>query len=427
MKRLVSERKTESFPAVVVLFLLLTWIVPIEINAQSNRDVIEGYVGWEGNPDSLTVYIDDSFTASEKDSIREAMKRWNKAGAKPGFKETKTKPASITVKEGDPGKSEDGTDNAGIAAISGDSASGKVTGVEIIIRNKPIPGLRETATHELGHAIGLDDTEAATNPKDVMKGTGNTNGTDGNLSDHDKTELKAAIKSITVEAPPPVNTDPVKKRAMAPASAVEPGQNAMIQFDLQVPFPPGTLVEVESAGDSLLQVLDYSLNFNILEVFVALLPDHGAGKFYLDILVEPPLPDPPYHFLGYHFVNPNPVPPITFQCPCEIYEENGEVHLIWKELHNYPLPTDLRASLTVDGHTMYKARGGQNFAIELPPGEHTFELNVDDFQINDCTFQTTYTVTGSPKIPLGNWAVITGILLIGLFTIVRFRPKAYIS
>jgi hypothetical protein len=396
----------------------IIFLLPLFLSAQGERDVIKDYVGWAGNPDSLTVFIDPSFSDQEKDSIREAMKRWNNADSKPKFKEVSEKPAKIVIKEGDPGKSEDGTDNAGIAGIDTDG-DGKVTSVEIIIRNNPNPGLKETATHELGHSIGLDDTDATANPGDVMKGTGDSNGTDGNLSKHDSTEMRAAAKSITT--PSPAGNIPKKKRALAPPVAIEPGQNGILQFDLGFPFPPTTTVNVVSAGDPLLLVNSFNLLGNLLTVQVALLPGHGSGQFYLDIQVHPPLPDPPVSYLGYHFVHSNPVEPLTFQCPCEIFEEAGRVHINWKEHHNYPYDNPLRAHLLVDGNRNFLARGGGDFTIDLNPGVHIFELSVDDFQVNNCSFSTSYPVIGSPLVPIRNWAIFISILLIMVLAWFRLR------
>jgi hypothetical protein len=396
----------------MIVFLMITARFSA---AQSNRDVIAGYVGWAGNPDSLTVYIDDSFSAAEKDSVREGMKRWNDAGGKPKFKEVATKPAKITVKEGDPGGG-----NAGVAAIRTDG-DGKVTEVEITIRNNPNPGLKETATHELGHAIGLDDTDEAKNPGDVMKGTGPSNGSDGNLSKHDSTELRAAIASIT--NPAPAGNIPKKKRVTSPPTAIQPGQSSNLQFDLGFPFPPATGCSVIPAGDDLFSVNSFNLVGNLLQVNVTIDPQHGSGKAYLMIQVTPPFPNPNDVFIGEFFVNSVPVEPLTFQCPCEIYEENGRVHVDWKEFHNYPFPVPLRAYLNVDGNTLYHARGGDNFLLDLAPGLHTFTLMVDDFQINDCSFTATHNVQGGPLVPLAGWAIMIGLFMILAMTIFRIRSR----
>lgn len=51
------------------------------------KEVLNGYIGWVNNPDSLNVYIDNTWTDAEKDSCRTAIQRWNDAGCTPKFKE----------------------------------------------------------------------------------------------------------------------------------------------------------------------------------------------------------------------------------------------------------------------------------------------------------------------------------------------------
>ena len=53
----------------------------------ADRDVIPGYKGWAGDPDSVTIHIDSSFSDAEKDSVRTAISRWNEAGCIPKLKE----------------------------------------------------------------------------------------------------------------------------------------------------------------------------------------------------------------------------------------------------------------------------------------------------------------------------------------------------
>ncbi len=398
------------FPLIFIAFLC---------DAQILRDVIPGYKGWEGNPDSLTVFIDSSFSAAEKDSVRVGMQRWNAAGGVPKFKEVSSKPANVTVREGNPGAG-----NAGVYKWKKDPVTGKVTEGEIIIGNNPNPGLRETATHELGHALGCDDCDEAKNPSDVMKGSGPSNGSDGNLSKHDSTELAAAIKSITVPAPAPAGEEPLKKRAIAPATSILPDIIQNVDFDLGIPFPPGSVPIGLPVGTIDVEIVSMNLVGHMLNTQVIVGSQHGFGQFYLDITIQPPLPDLPVKFLGYHFVSPDPIDPLTFQCPCEIYEEGGMVHVDWKEHHNYPDPTtDLRAHLEVDGEDNFVTRGGSNFVIELPEGHHVFTLRVDDHEVNSCTFTATYEVQGSPVVPLHIWAVVIGLFLILGLTIARIRAR----
>ncbi|HNR43481.1 MAG TPA: hypothetical protein PLW31_14255 [Bacteroidales bacterium] len=414
-----SEKSIRKIVAVMVTAMILFLGLPDLVQAQSLREVIKGYKGWAGNPDSLKVHIDNSFSDAEKADIRAAMKRWNDAGCKPAFKEVASPPADVKIKEGDPGEG-----NAGIYEWETDG-DGKVTGGTITIRNNPDPSLKETATHELGHALGLDDCDAAKNPSDVMKGTGPGNGTDGGLSKHDSTELKAAIASITVPAPPPAGEKPLKKRAIAPTMAIQPGQGGILQFDLEMLFPPLSEAFVTPTGDDLVQVLNYNLNGNMLMVEVFILPSHGSGKFYLDIEVHPPLPELPVFFLGEHFVNSTPVGPLTFQCPFMVYVVDGRVHVDWTDFHTYPNPTQqLRAHLTVDGNRHFHARGSGDLVIDLPPGMHTFELELDDYQINSAVFTEVFEVVQQPhNIPLADWAIFLAGLLITVALIYRLYRR----
>jgi len=416
-KQLTISNYLNECSLIIIVFIL--FMMPAYLSGQSTRDVIKGYKGWADNPDSITVYIDNSFSDAEKADVRAGMKRWNDAGGKPKFKEVSTPPAKITVKEGDPGAG-----NAGIYEWKTD-ANGKVTGGTITIKNNPDPALKETATHEFGHALGLDDCDEAKNPTDVMKGTGPSNGSGGDLSKHDSTELKAAVASISVVAPPPAGEKPLKKRALSPPMAIEPGHGGTLQFDLEFLFPPFTEVNVVPAGDDLVQVIFFNLVGQMLTVGVFILPGHGSGKFYLDIQVIPPDPMTPVFYLGEHFVNTSPVGPITFSCPFQVYEEGGRVHVDWTEFHNYPNPTQqLRAHLTVDGNQHFHARGSSNLVIDLEPGVHTFELELDDYQINSSTFTAAYHVNGNPQnVPLNNWAVVFGILLIVMLTWFRLRSS----
>ncbi|MBE0663280.1 MAG: T9SS type A sorting domain-containing protein [Bacteroidales bacterium] len=374
-------------PTSFIVILLLMISVNSAIVAQQSmqpRDVIPGYVGWAGNPDTLTVHIDSTFTEAEKDSVRVGIQRWNAAGCVPALKEVSSPPANVTVTEGNPG---DG--NAGVYAWETD-ADGKVTGGTITIRNNPNPGLVETATHELGHALGLDDVDQAANPGDVMKGSGPPNGTNGNLSQHDSTELRAAVASITALS----DLSDKKKVANFPNKASLPGQNSLIVFQLDEVYPPTTEANVMSLEDPLLTVNNFFLNGDQLVVDVFLHPMHGSGKYYLDVQIFPPFPQPPVSFIGFHYVHQNPADPVPFNAPCNIFQTpDGKVHVYWQGLHDYPFPNPLRAMLTVNGEAHYLTRG--NFAIDLPPGNHTFMLQVHDYQVNSSVFVTTFEV-GSP-------------------------------
>ena len=352
------------------------------------RDVTEGYIGWAGNPESLDVYIDETWTEAEKDSCRAAMKRWNDAGCVPQFTEVdNSDDAEITITKGDPG---DG--NAGLYSWKTD-ANGKVTGGTITIAENTSPlSLMEVATHELGHAIGLDDTDQAANAGDVMKGGGPSNGSDGNLSKHDSTELKQAGAAITALAEAPKE----RKRAISPEQALLPGQFEELIFPLSDFFPPSMPLIVEPIADDQLFVEYFFINGNELHVGLITDPLHGSGKLYLDVVLFPPFGEP-IAFWGVHFINSNPVPPIDFSCPFEAIQVGDRVQVNWVDYCDYPFPNPLRSHLVVDGNTRYEVKSTGDYSIKLEPGLHTLELFVDDFQVNSASYAMEISVhTDSP-------------------------------
>jgi hypothetical protein len=384
----MKKVSTFSLRLYLSLFMLSCALSSSYVYSQS-RSVIDSYTGWVGNPDTVTVYIDDSFTNQEKDSVRVAIQRWNDAGCEPALKEVGLKPGNVTVVQGDPG---DG--NAGVYDWTR-NAEGKTISGTITIRNNPNPGLVETATHELGHALGLDDVDHNANPNDVMKGKGPSNGSNGNLSQNDSTELRAAEASIT-----PLD-DPADKKKVAylPEKATAPGQIANLVFELNDVYPPFTEVSVMPVGDPLISVENVMLEGMNLMVDVFIDPMHGSGKFYLDIMIMPPLPQDPETFLGYHFTHITPVDPLTFNCPMNIYQSNdGRVHVEWRALHDYPHPNPLNGLLSVNGN-YYKTR--EDFVVDLPPGMHTFELSVNDFQVNSSSSVASFEVDPPPIIDPG--------------------------
>ena len=357
----------------------------------SDRDVIPGYKGWAGDPDTITIHIDDSsYSDAEKDSIRTAISRWNDAGSVPKIKEVDDPPANVTVVESD--TLSDGI--AGMCKWSTDG-NGDVTGGTIYVNDDTSPlSLKEVVTHELGHAIGLDDVTAAANPTDVMKGSDTTNGSDGNLSAHDSTELAAASAAAVA-----VETD--KKIAMNPM-AILPGEFAMLDFDLGQVFPPDVInqtgVFVSPIGDPYLFVETAFIEENLLKVGVFSDPMHGSGRLYLSVELLFPEPYEPMHFWGTHFIHIFPAEPVTFECPFSFNEDDGLVHIDWVEQCTYPLEYPLRAELVVDGTTHYQQRGGGNYTLMLEPGPHVIELYVDDYQINSAYYVQDILVTGVPEV-----------------------------
>ncbi len=354
-----------------------------------NRDVIEGYNGWAGNPDSLAVYIDDTWTAAKKDTIRAAMARWNNAGSVPKFKEvTKAADAKITITQGDPGEG-----NAGLFEWK-TNADGKITGGTITIAEDTSPlSLMEVATHELGHSIGLDDTDQTANAGDVMKGSGPSNGSGGNLSKHDSTEMRQAGAAITALAEAPKE----RKRAISPEQAILPGQFSQLVFPLPDFYPFTMELIVEPIADDLCHVQYFFIDGNQLRVGLFTDPMHGSGKLYLDVSFITP-DGIPVEFWGVHFINSNPVPHIEFSCPFEAIQSGDMVLVNWVDQCTYPSTNPLHSQLIVDGNTHYEVKPNGDYAIKLPPGLHQLHLIVDDYQINsaDSFFDIYVTSTSVP-------------------------------
>ena len=355
----------------------------------SDRDVISGYQGWAGDPDSITIYIDSTFTAAEKDSLRIAINRWNAAFCVPKLKEVSSKPANITVIG-----SSTLPDSIPGECITNIDASGDNESAIIKISDITLPlSLKEVCTHEIGHALGLADTDGDANPSDVMKGSGPGNGTDGGLSAHDSIELAAAIAAAIID----IETE----TAVNPPMAIEPGQFAFIDYDLGTVFPPDviaqTAISVTPIGDPYLFIEVAFIEENLLKVGINSEPNHASGTIYLAIDLLFPDPYPAMHFRGIHYIHISPAEPVTFECPFSFSQNDGIVHIDWVEECTYPLEYRLRSELVVDGTTHYNQRGGGNYTLVLEPGEHLVELVVDDYQINHAYYSQTILVTGVPE------------------------------
>jgi hypothetical protein len=345
---------------------------------QSGKDVIKGYKGWEGNPDSLTVYIDPNFDSAQTAQIRQAMQRWNNAGCSPKFKETSSKPAKVTINKGDPGKN-----NEGVWKPSLNPTSKKRDSGEIIVKTSPsTSGLsfEELVTHELGHALGLDDTNESKNPSDVMRGKG-TNST-GDLSKHDSTQMKAAMAvSAKVGLP---------KKGAENAKAIKKGETTAVFFDLsEFVITPPFIIEIDTFGDDLIYIEGSNLNGSILEVLLFVDPLHGSGTFYLNVFIhEEGFPPLTHDFIGYHYVCDDPLEPVFFDCSFTIEQDGSCVIINW--VHTYPLSVPLRTIFYVNDDPYLFDKDAQVFEFELEPGEYELTLNVDDFQVNSASFTMDY-------------------------------------
>ncbi|OQX78951.1 MAG: hypothetical protein B6D64_05560, partial [Bacteroidetes bacterium 4484_276] len=158
------------------------------------KDVLKWYKGWKGDPDSVSVYIDPKFTAAQKAEIQAAIDRWNDENCEPALKVVTTSPADVNITRND------NLGGGGVCKYSKDD--GEVTRADIQIDTDGQPGfvnisVKELTTHELGHALGLKHSD---NDDDVMKAKG-SNGNDGALSDHDKTEIEQASDIAVASIP----------------------------------------------------------------------------------------------------------------------------------------------------------------------------------------------------------------------------------
>ncbi len=349
------------------------------------KDVDPEYKGWAGNPANVGVFIDSSWPDSLKQEIRNAMNKWNAAGCKPQFVEVNNaNDAKIVVTKGPADQKA-----AGDIKIIYETPSKKIHSATIIIAPNTAPlSLEEVATHEFGHSLGLDDTDPDDNPTDVMKGRKESNGSNGNLSVHDKTQLKAAM-GLSEKADTP------KKKANN-WSAILKAINQTLTFPLGIPVPPTSIPEITSFDDDLIEINEVNIIGDELDISVYVDPSHGSGIFYLDIVIYlAPSPDT-IEFIGYHYVHSNPVSPEIFQCPFIITESDGIVNVEWENMHSYPNATiPLRSKLMVNDSLEFKTRPTGDYSISLDPGIYTFELHVDDYQVNSASYIMIYEVLGS--------------------------------
>ena len=355
--------------------------IPLELD--QSRDVLDWYKGWVGDPDSISVHIGSNFTDAQKAEIQTAIDRWNAAGCVPALKVVTTSPAKVNITRND------SYGGGGETTLYGNPATGEVSRADIEIDTDGHPGtealsVAEIATHELGHALGLDHTD---NADDAMKAKG-TNGNDGALSDEDKAELKRAGTQALAWMPP--------DGAESPAYAMFPGESQIVSFDLVDYLPPNVLsqteVQVNPFFDELLFVTNATIELTSLNVGVVSDQTHPNSTMYLRVDLYPPPPYEPVSFLGYHFIHNNPAQPTTFECPFEVHQESGTVHVEWTHLCTYPYENDLRSKLVVDNSITQLGKNHENYSIQLSPGNHTLQLFVDDYQVNSASYAMDITV-----------------------------------
>ncbi len=384
----IIKRSKSFLPAFFLIVIVSTGFCQNndEYTVKSVLDVTSWYKGWRNDPDTIKVYADSTFTTAEKDSIQKAINRWNGTGSKPKMKMTNTNPADVNITTD--GSLAAGTD--GETTTYHNPSTGKTSKADVAINpNHPGIGLVEVVTHELGHCLGLDDTDQTTNATDVMKGK-DPNGTSGGLSNHDSAEIKSAADAQVKD----------KKHALAPTGAIPPGTFCSLSFDLGQTYPPAiaaaAIIQIDPVLDINFQVQNSMVNGNLLIVNAFLDATHWSGEFFLDISIVFPPPYGTNEFLGWHFAHIDPVPPTTFTCPFEVNAVGDLTYVYWENNCTYPIPgAGLRSHLTINDSIEMNNKGGGPYVLELKPGTYTLRLDVDDYEGNSATSSQTIVLTGT--------------------------------
>jgi hypothetical protein len=261
-----------------------------------------------------------------------------------------------------------------------------------IITRKPGTsiGLTELATHELGHALGLNDTDETANPADVMKAKGK-NGTNGNLSKHDSSEIQVAdaewIKNHL-------------KKAVLPDTASLPGSIVTVTFELTETYPPAVanqamiLVSPEFNEYIMPSATAYIIG-NQLFSELTLDPLHWSAAWYVYYGVELPASYTDFYFIGWHYAHIDPVPPTFFDIFFDIIPSDGQVTVDWST--NYPYSGSLRSVLYVNDTIKHLGKDGGPYVLDLAPGPHELALYVDDYK-NNFSLATTSILIGQPEL-----------------------------
>jgi len=354
------------------------------------KDVWPGYQGWVGDPDTITVKILPGCSHDDSVAIINSINTWNAMDSDPKFKLVSSGSAQVTIKKDDNLKGRTGTTEHRFASDDQNlSTSHERTGAAVTFDSNNGVSVQQIVTHELGHCLGLRDVD---DPKAVMRRNAYT-GASSTPSKHDTTQIdQAFIQSASSYG---------VRQAEDPQNAILPGTDNQLRFNVDDLIPSGSYNGAICMADPIdpdiyveMVYLDSISQSLFISVYV--MPDHPNGQFYLLVTILLPESDNPINFLGMHFVNINPVPPIAFECPMDIYIQDGWVHIDWVDNCTYPFSDSLRSFLTVDtdsDHYCMEIYDDNDYALDLNPDEYIFTLHVDDYQVNSASSYQNFILT----------------------------------
>jgi hypothetical protein len=355
-----------------------------------SKRVIDEWNAWEGNPDSVTILIPGPPEFSKEDSaaIAKAVDMWNGTESRPKFKKITSGDPQISLSCND--NLEDEEDAVGTTEPDPDWVSPESMDVTLDTDADGTTPL-SVALHELGHCLGLDDTS---NPEDVMYEEARGVET---FSAYDLTEALDVRHWVEVNSG--------MWDGILPYCSILPGESSTVVFPMSALIPPGSYGQAQCmvwSHDPMLMVEGFYLDslYQTLNVTVYADPAHCDGSFYLYTVIILPDRTEPITFLGRHYINDNPVQPVTFECPMDIFVQDGMVHVNWTEGCTYPFGDTLQSRLLVScvtGSFGVENYPDGDYILDLEPGSYTFSLFVDDFQVNRAFSTADFVVTGTDK------------------------------
>lgn len=378
------------------LFILLPFIFKgQDLNTQVGllKDVWEGYEGWYGDPDSVTVKIEPGCSHSDSVAIINSINTWNGMDPMPKFKLVSSGTAQITIKKDDNLAGGTGfTKHSYASPGQGLPTAHERTGAVITFDSNNGASVQSIVTHELGHCLGLKDVK---NPRSVMRAEG-YEGQSAKPVRQDSIEVQHAREHIWYIARP----------AAQPGQAILPGNAEQLRFPVDDLIPSGSYngaacVVEPFDPDIYVEMVYLDSISQSLFVTVYVTPEHPNGQLYISATILLPGRTNPVTFLGMHFVDINPAPPVAFECPMDIYVQDGSVHIDWVDNCTYPFGDSLRSCLTVDtdsDHYGLEIHDDGDYVLALSPDEYTFTLYVDDFQVNSASSVKDFNFTGIETI-----------------------------